>query len=212
MPDIAAVLFDMDGTLVDSNAAVARTWAHWSAQRGIDPAVIAAVTPGRPADESIAELAPWLSAAEQAVDAAELLRREREDLADVVATRGALELIAALDGWAVPWAVVTSADDPLAKARLGAAGIPQPDILVTASTVTRGKPHPEGFLDAAARLHTPAGACLVVEDSSAGVRAGLAAGSVVVAVAPVPDAHVIVTGLDELHRRLDRTDTGLALA
>jgi len=210
--EIAAVLFDMDGTLVDSDAAVARTWAHWSARRGVDPAVIAAVTPGRPADESIAELAPWLSPAEQAEDAADLLRRERGDLADVVATRGALELIAALDGWAVPWAVVTSADDPLAKTRLGAAGIPQPDILVTASTVACGKPHPEGFLDAAARLHAAPGACLVVEDSGAGVRAGLAAGAVVVAVRPVPGAHLVVPGLDALQARLTRTATGLTLA
>src|SRR5256885_590944 len=90
MADIRAVLLDMDGTLVDSNAAVARAWAYWSALRSVSLAEIARVTPGRPATESIAELAPWLSPAERAADAEELLRRERADVVDIGPTRAAL--------------------------------------------------------------------------------------------------------------------------
>jgi sugar-phosphatase len=203
--DIAAVLFDMDGTLVDSDAAVARTWAFWSALRGVDPAVIARVTPGRPALESIAALAPWLSPAEQAADAEDLLRRERADLIDVVPTPGAPDLIAALDGWGVPSAVVTSADRPLATARMRAAGIVPPRVLVTASETRQGKPHPEGYLTAAARLGVAPGACLVVEDSPAGVQAGLAAGAVVAAVRPVDGAHLTVPDLGVLRDLLAPT-------
>ena len=110
MAYIRAVLLDMDGTLVDSNAAVARAWAYWSGLRSVDVAEIARVTPGRPATESIAELAPWLSPAQRAADAEELLRRERADVVDIVPTPGALDLVAALRAWAVPYAVVTSAD------------------------------------------------------------------------------------------------------
>lgn len=201
-PAIAAILFDMDGTLVDSDAAVARAWAHWAAARGVDLDLIARTTPGRPAMESMAELAPWLSPAERHADAEELLHRERTDLADVAPTPGARELVAALHAWSVPYAVVTSADDSLARIRLGAAGIPVPPVLVTASTVSRGKPHPEGFLAAATRLGVPPTRCLVVEDSPAGVRAGLAAGAVVASVRGGVEAHLTVAHLGDLHSRL----------
>jgi sugar-phosphatase len=205
---IAAVLFDMDGTLVDSDAAVARAWAHWSRARGVDPAEIARVTPGRPAIESIADLAPWLSPTQRRADAAELLRRERADLVDIVPTRGALDLVAALRGWAVPFAVVTSADDALARTRLAASGLAVPEVLVTADSVARGKPDPEGYLLAAGRLGVPPGDCLVVEDTLAGVRAGLAAGAVVVGVREIPAADLTVAHLGALHRRLEPAGAG----
>jgi sugar-phosphatase len=204
---VAAVLFDMDGTIVDSDAAVARAWTRWSRERGVDFAEIARVTPGRPATESVALLAPWLDPAEQLADAEALLSWERADVDDVAPTAGALELIAALDAWRVPHAVVTSADDGLARIRLAAAGIAAPEVLVTSTIVERGKPDPEGYLMAAACLGVPAGACLVVEDTSAGVQAGLAAGAVVAGVRDLPDAHLVVADLHELHRLLkDRRD------
>lgn len=205
---IAAVLFDMDGTLVDSDAAVARAWAYWATLRAVDPAEVARVTPGRPAIESLAELAPWMSADERAADAEELLRRERADLVDVTATTGALDLIATLDSWTVPYAVVTSADTALARNRLTAAGIGVPDVLVTISDIARGKPHPEGYLAAAGRLGVSPRECLVVEDALAGVRAGRAAGAVVAGLRDVPEAHFTVADLGALRLRLHPTATG----
>lgn len=202
---ITAVLFDMDGTLVDSDSVVHGVWAYWADLRGVDRDLVARTTPGRPAIESLADLAPWLSPAERLADAEDLLGRERADLAGIVAMPGALDLVAALDDWSVPYAVVTSADDALARARLGAAGFAVPKVLITASTVTRGKPHPEGFLTAAADLGVPVDTCLVVEDSPAGVQAGLAAGAVVAGVRDLPEAHLTVAHLGELHRRLSQT-------
>ncbi|HEU5111452.1 MAG TPA: HAD-IA family hydrolase [Micromonosporaceae bacterium] len=195
---IAAVLFDMDGTLVDSDAAVARAWAHWSERRGVAWDEIARVTPGRPASESMAELAPWLGPETRRADAADLLARERADLVDIVPTPGAVDLVAALVRGRVPYAVVTSADDGLARARLAAAGLDVPEVLITADSISRGKPDPEGYLTAAGRLGVPPHACLVVEDTLAGVRAGLAAGATVAAVRDVPEAHLRVRHLSEL--------------
>jgi len=205
---IAAVLFDMDGTLVDSDAAVARTWAHWSRLRGVDFAEIARVTPGRPATESIAQLAPWLTPEQRLADAEDLLHRERLDLDGVGPTKGALDLVAVLADWGVPYAVVTSADDALATVRLEASAVGVPDVLVTSSQVGRGKPHPEGYLAAAARLGVPPAECLVVEDTLAGVQAGLAAGAVVAGVREVPGAHLTVPHLGELRQRLTLTEPG----
>lgn len=207
-PVLRAVLFDMDGTLVDSHAAVARTWAYWSGLRGVDPRQIARVAPGRPVLESLAALAPWLSDADRRSDAAELLRLEREDLVDVGPTPGALDLLAALDHWSVPYAVVTSADDSLARARLGAARIVAPEVLVTASVVARGKPDPEGYLLAAGLLGVRPDSCLVVEDTVTGAVAGRDAGAFTVGVGEVEAAHVCVPHLGDLHRRLDRAGTG----
>lgn len=166
---------------------------------------------GRPSDtraprqQSVALLAPWLDPAERLADAEDLLAHGRNDLDDITATPGAIELIAALGRWRVPHAVVTSADPGLARARLIAAAIPIPDVLVTSSDVIRGKPDPVGYLLAANRLGVPAAACLVVEDTLAGVRAGLAAGALVAAVRDVPRAHLTVADLGELHRLLART-------
>jgi mannitol-1-/sugar-/sorbitol-6-phosphatase len=202
MADIRAVLLDMDGTLVDSNAAVARAWAYWSGLRSVDRAEIARVTPGRPATESIAELAPWLSPAERAADAEELLRRERADVVDIVPIRGALDLVAALRAWAVPYAVVTSADRALATIRLTAAGIELPPVLVTSDDTSRGKPDPEGYLAAARRLGVAPADCLVVEDAPAGVRAGRAAGALVAGLCGVPGADLDVPDLVALLKLL----------
>jgi sugar-phosphatase len=203
---IAAVLFDMDGTLVDSDAAVDRAWAYWSRVRGVDPTDIAGVAPGRPALDAIADLAPWLSPAEHAADAAELLQFQRADLADVVATPGTLDLIEALDMWTVPYAVVTSADLLLARARLSAAGIALPPVVITSSDTIRGKPDPQGYLLAADRLGVQPQDCLVVEDSIAGVRAGRAAAAVVAGLRDVPEADLNVPDLGALRALLRPSD------
>ncbi|GGM58082.1 sugar phosphatase [Dactylosporangium sucinum] len=205
------MLFDMDGTIVDSDAVVARTWLRWSRLRGVDHAHVMRVTPGRPARETIPELAPWLSPDEQAADAAALLDLERADVDGVVATHGAHDLLRALDEWGVPWAVVTSSDRPLALVRLAAAGIAPPPVLVTISEVERAKPHPEGYLSAAGQLGVDPATTLVVEDAPAGVLAGRSAGSLVAGLRGVPGADFDVPDLPALHALLSPANGKLSV-
>ncbi|BCJ55600.1 hydrolase [Actinoplanes sp. NBRC 14428] len=178
LTSIEAVLFDMDGTLVDSDAAVERAWRTWAAEYGTDPAAVLAVAHGAPAGRTVRLVRPDLGEAAVTAAAARQLELQYDDLSDVVATPGAKELLA---GLRLPWAVVTSADVRLAKARLGAAGIDVP-VLVTVEDIHAGKPDPEGYLRGAELLGVPAGRCLVVEDAEVGVTAGRAAGAVVAAL------------------------------
>ena len=178
---IDAVLFDMDGTLVDSDPAVERAWERWSAEYAVDPAAALAIAHGRPADQTIRRLLPALDDAAVAVAAARQLALQYDDLSDVTATPGAHELLAVLGRLGLPWAVVTSADVRLAQARLGAAGIEAP-VLVTVEDVRAGKPDPEGYLRAAALLDVPPERCLVVEDAEVGLQAGRAAGAMTAAL------------------------------
>ncbi|MEV3936902.1 HAD-IA family hydrolase [Glycomyces sp. NPDC049804] len=171
-----AVLLDMDGTLVDSDGAVERAWAAWALEYGVDPARALADMHGSPAHLTAARLRPDLDAAGVEAAAQRQLDLQYADLADVVPTPGADRLLAALDRIGLPWAVVTSADDRLAKARLAAAGI-VPPLLFTFEDVERGKPDPEGYLLAAKTLGVDPAACLVVEDSEPGLAAGRAAGA-----------------------------------
>jgi sugar-phosphatase len=190
-----AVLFDMDGTLVDSDAAVERAWRTWAGEYGADPAAVLAVAHGRPAEYTVRDVLPGAddNTVAAAAAAARQLELQYEDLSDVVATQGATGLLA---GLALPWAVVTSADRRLADARLGAAGI-VPPLLITAEDVRAGKPGPEGYLLAAAKLGVVAGRCLVVEDSAAGIQAGRAAGATVAALKGLP-GDIEITGLGDL--------------
>jgi HAD superfamily hydrolase (TIGR01509 family) len=175
MTSVRAVLLDMDGTLVDSDGSVERAWTTWSAEHGLDPAAVLAIAHGSPPDRTVRRLVPALDEASVATAAQRQMDLQYDDLSDVVAAPGAPELLAVLDRTGLPWAVVTSADVRLAKARLGAAGI-EPPLLVTVEDVRRGKPDPEGYLLAAGRLGVDPAACLVVEDSEPGLAAGRAAG------------------------------------
>jgi mannitol-1-/sugar-/sorbitol-6-phosphatase len=180
---IRAILSDLDGVLVDSAAAVDRAWRSWARGHGLDPDLVLAGIGDRPTAETIRALAPHLDAAAEG---------ERLDAAQAADTKGVVALPAArelLDGTiGLPVAVVTSCTAPLARARLEAAGLPLPEILVTADQLRRGKPHPDGYLLAAERVGEPPEACVVVEDAPAGVRAGRAAGTWVVAVLTTHDA------------------------
>jgi HAD superfamily hydrolase (TIGR01509 family) len=193
----AAVLLDMDGTLVDSHAAVERAWRSWAAENDVDPDTVLAIAHGSPGGLTIRRLLPDLDDRAVARSVARQLAKEYEDLSDVVAAPGADALFVALQRLGLPWAVVTSADLRLARARLGAAGIPDPPLLVTVDDVRAGKPDPEGYLLAADRLGVDPARCLVVEDAAPGVEAGRAAGAVVVGLRGVP-ADVAVADLGEL--------------
>jgi sugar-phosphatase len=183
---IDALLIDLDGTLADSHASIVRTWDGWAARYGVDPARIHAIMPGRTAVSVMREVRPDLPAAVMAADGAELLDQQVTDTADVRALPGARELLAAVP--AGRWALVTAGDDRLARARLRAAGLPEPTVLVGCDSVARSKPDPEGYLLAAARLAADPARCLVIEDAPAGVTAGLAAGATVLALPPAAEA------------------------
>jgi mannitol-1-/sugar-/sorbitol-6-phosphatase len=179
--DVRAVLLDMDGTLVDSDAAVERAWAAWAAEYGADIAAVLAVAHGSPAERTVRRM--LTDRDDEALDtaAARQLALQYDDLSDVVAAVGAHELVETLSRLALPWAVVTSADHRLAKARLDAAGI-CPPVLVTFEDVPAGKPAPDGYLLAAERLGVHPARCLVVEDAEVGLRAGRAAGAMTAAL------------------------------
>jgi len=192
---IDAVLLDMDGTLVASDAAVERAWTTWAAEHGVDPAAVLAIAHGSPADVTVQRILPALTAEASATAAARQLDLQYDDLVDVTALPGVAELVRTLAELRLPWAVVTSADVRLAKARLGAAGI-EPPLLVTVEDVAAGKPDPEGFVLAAERLGVPVGNCLVVEDSAPGLAAGRAAGAMTAALKGL-DGDLRLAGLAE---------------
>jgi sugar-phosphatase len=166
---VRAVLFDMDGTLIDSTPAVDRSWARWEALWNVRLGVRASSL-GRPARDIVAERVPAADAERAFLD---IERLEVEDTEGIVVLPGTDALLAALPR--DRWAVATSCSAPLAAARLGAVGI-EPPVLVTASDTALGKPNPDPYLAAAARLGVDPASCLVVEDAIAGVRAGRAAG------------------------------------
>jgi sugar-phosphatase len=197
---VRAVLLDMDGTIVDSDAAVERAWRTWAASRGL--ALDGVDLHGRPADATARLLCPELDDEGVEAAAAEQLALQYDDLSDVVRAPGAGELLDTLSALALPWAVVTSADRRLAAARLGAAQI-VPPVLVTSEDVRRGKPDPEGYLRAAAALGVPIADTLVVEDSRAGLDAGRAAGAVTAGLRGLA-ADVTVPDLRALARLLSQ--------
>ncbi|MGI5448801.1 HAD-IA family hydrolase [Streptomyces sp. CA-243310] len=205
-----ALLFDNDGTLVSSMESVRRCWTRWAREYGITEEAFAAVElHGRPAAEIIAELLP-VEARPAALARIEEL--EVDDVAGgVVLLPGTGELLSSLP--AGRWAVVTSATRPLAEARLREAGVDFPE-LVAADDVTRGKPDPEPFLLAAARLGVDPARCVVFEDAPAGLAAGRAAGMRTVALttthtAAELDADVVVRDLSAVSAQV--TDAGVTI-
>jgi mannitol-1-/sugar-/sorbitol-6-phosphatase len=196
LDDVDAILLDMDGTLVASDAAVERAWVTWAAEHRVDPDAAVTIAHGSPADRTVRQLLPELDDAAVAVAAQRQLALQYHDLSDVVMAPGGQRLLDIIGERQLPWAVVTSADVPLARARLGAAGI-DPPLLITVEDVNVGKPHPECFLLAARRLGVDANRCLVVEDSAPGLEAGRAAGAITAALRGF-DGDIKLQTLDDL--------------
>lgn len=182
-----ALLLDMDGTIVNSDAVVERCWRNWAVSHGLDPREALKVVHGRQGYATMAVLLPdrpmEINHAENAV----MLARETADTDGVVPVAGAPEFMAAIAG--LPHALVTSADAALATARMTAAALPMPAVRVTAESVQASKPHPEGFLKGAAALGVDPADCIVFEDSAAGIAAGQAAGMRVIGIGPRAAAH-----------------------
>jgi mannitol-1-/sugar-/sorbitol-6-phosphatase len=172
-----AILFDMDGVLMDSTPSVERVWRAWAAQHGLDPERVASLAHGRRSIETIRALAPELDAEKENVLVEQM---EIDDKEGVTALAGAAELLARLPP--DRFAIVTSATRPLAVARLGYAGIPVPHHMITANDVIHGKPSPEPFLKGAAVLGFSPEDCLVFEDSPAGIASARSAGMKAIAL------------------------------
>ena len=173
----SALLFDLDGVLIDSTPAVERVWHQWALEHGFNPEEVVARAHGRP---SLATVCDYLPNADHAAENREVERREIADLAGVVPLPGAVALLASLPP--DRWTIVTSCTRRLAEIRIKAAGLPLPARMVTSTDITHGKPHPEPYLKGASLLGFPAPQCVVLEDAPAGIRAGKSAAARVIAL------------------------------
>jgi sugar-phosphatase len=197
----AGVLFDMDGTLVDSTKAVNRSWQQWADEMGFG-ALFSGVQHGRPAREMVADLVP---ADKVEYSIARVTELELSDTNDISILPGAAELMASLPEGRR--AIVTSCTHDLCRIRLASAGFDAPAVVVTIEDTVKGKPAPDPFLEAADRLGLDARQCVVIEDAPAGLAAGRAAGCATIGVvgthsADELDADLVVPSLDRLHIEL----------
>jgi mannitol-1-/sugar-/sorbitol-6-phosphatase len=195
----SAILFDLDGVLVDSTRAVDREWRDWARRKGVDGDAVMAIAHGVRTIEVIRRVAPHLEAEAEVL---ELESREANHQEGVSVMPGAVALVGSIPEGR--WGVVTSGTRLLASARLRFCGLPVPKVLVTADDVEHGKPHPEPYLKGAERLGFKPDDCLVIEDAPAGIRAGRAAGMKVVgitstyAASKLGEADAVVAGLAQI--------------
>jgi sugar-phosphatase len=173
----SACLFDLDGVLVDSNAISERTWRRWAERHDLDPEPVLRIAHGRQVRDSLRKVFPNLAVDAEVdwLDAAEL-----QDVEGLIVVPGAKEFLASLPR--DRWAIVTSCSRALATLRIGAVGLPTPQVLVVAEDIKNGKPAPDGYQLGAKRLGYDPRTCLVFEDAPAGLAAGRAAGARVIAL------------------------------
>lgn len=199
-----AFLFDMDGTVLNSIAAAERIWATWAADHGLDVEAFLPTIHGARSVDTVAKLR--LPGVDPVAEAAAITQAEIDDVVGVVEIDGAAAFLQALPSQC--WAMVTSAPLALAKRRLEAAGIPVPEVLVTAEDVVNGKPSPDGYLLAAEKLGVDAVDCLIFEDASVGIRAAESAGATVMVVTsthshPMSTPHASIQSYRGLQISLD---------
>lgn len=173
-----AVVFDMDGTLVDSTGLISRIWRQWSVRHGIDTDTLLLASRGRKAIETVRQFAP--PSIDPATEAELLSRLAAEETEGLQPMTGAAALLHAIPK--ERWAIVTSAERELATNWLMHVGLPLPSILIAAEDVVTGKPDPEGYLLAAKRLNCAPANLVVFEDAQSGLAAAAAAGATLVAV------------------------------
>ena len=193
-----ALLLDMDGTLVNSDAPVERCWRRWAAEHQLDGDTVMGIVHGRQGHLSMAILLPQRPMEQNLEENRRMLAEETADTDGIVPVPGAPAFLASLAG--LPHALVTSAAEPLARVRMAAAGLPLPPVLVTAESVGASKPDPEGFLKGAAALGFAPADCIVFEDSEAGITAGLTAGMRVVGIGPRAAAQTPTVQVDSLEQ------------
>ena len=173
-----AILFDLDGTLVDSTLCVEKHWQEWATKHDLNPEEILKISHGRPTIDTIGLVAPDLDAE---AEAKTLDESQAVNLDGVVAVPGANTLLASLPY--KNWAIVTSANQKIATNRLLHVGLPLPEYLITTDDVEQYKPHPEGYLKAVEYLKVEPEQCVVVEDAPVGIQAARAAKMKAIAVA-----------------------------
>jgi sugar-phosphatase len=187
-----ALLFDLDGVLIDSTPAVARVWRRWAIERGFNPEEVVARAHGRP---SIATVRDYLPDADHDSENRKIESAEIADLEGVVALPGVVPFLTSLPR--DRWTIVTSCTRPLAEVRIRVTGLPVPERFITANEITRGKPDPQPYLKGAERLGFSPEDCVVVEDVPAGIRAGKAAAMRVIGLqTTVPYDNLITAGAD----------------
>jgi sugar-phosphatase len=197
--ECAAILFDLDGVLVDSTRSVERQWRIWAREMGIEGDKVTTVAHGVRAVEVIRTVAPHLDAE---AEVRKLESREAEDLDGVSAMPGAIELVRAVPEGR--WGVVTSGTRHLATKRLRLFGIPIPKVMVTADDVAKGKPDPAPYLRGAELLGVNPAECLVIEDAPAGIKSAHAGGMKVIGLtstypaAALGEADAVVKKLSQL--------------
>ena len=195
-----AIVFDLDGVLIDSSIVVERHWRRWAEKRGVDYGRVAVVMHGRRSAEVMALVTPHLDAEDESRD---FEAHEAADTEGLHVFDGAAALLPSLPPR--KWGIATSGTALTAATRLRFGRLPVPAVLVTAEDVRRGKPDPDAYLLAATRLGVGTSSCVVVEDSPAGVAAAHAAGMRAIAVltthgsAALVAAELIVPGIESLH-------------
>lgn len=173
----AAILFDLDGVLVDSTSSVSRQWRLWADEHQLDPEEVLSIAHGVRTIEVVRRAAPWLDAT---AEVKRIEEREASDRDGVRPMPGAAELVRSIPS--NHWGVVTSGTRMLASARLEYGNIPVPAVLVSADEVMKGKPDPEPYLMGARLLQRSPSECLVIEDAPAGIQAARAAGMSVIGI------------------------------
>ena len=205
-----AVIFDLDGTLIDSTPAVLRSWDTWAGEYGLAP-IDLPLHHGTPSASVVRAVMPKNL---QEAGMRRITELELADVHDIAVLPGAHDALASLAG--VKYAIATSCTVPLATARIAAADLQPPSVLVTADDVVHGKPHPEPFLEAARRLGVDPHRCLVIEDAPKGLEAAKAAGCFTLAVVTTTPreelyADGIVNDLSEVEFEAVGTDIRLKL-
>ncbi|MGH9537356.1 MAG: HAD family hydrolase [Terriglobales bacterium] len=206
-----AILFDLDGVLMDSTGSVTRQWSLWAREQNIDPQVVVEIAHGVRTIEVVRRLAPHLDAE---AEVKRLEKREADDQEGVSVMPGAADLLKSIPQGR--WCVVTSGTRYLATARLRLGQLPIPEVLVSADDVSRGKPDPQPYLMGAKLLGMNPAECLVIEDAPAGIRAAHAGGMKAIAITstyPAPtlaEAEAVVQRLAQI--RVDAVNGAPGLA
>jgi sugar-phosphatase len=194
-----AILFDLDGVLIDSTTSIVQHWREWADKHNLDLETILQNAHGVRTIETMRVVAPHLNLEDEA---ARFTANEIIDTAGVIAIQGSYNLLSSIPPDC--WAIITSCGLMLVKARMAAAGLPIPETLITADDVQNGKPSPEPYLMGAQRMYLPVDRCVVVEDAPAGITAGKKAGMRVIAIASThPREELLENGADFVLEKLE---------